>query len=305
MKFTEENIRDIFSKHFKRLGNINLLKIHSGSMNFTCEVKAGQNTYILKAYPLSRSAVAGKEYAVLKEIKKRPLKAPKVHALGEYDGFSYIIYNRIPGEPLDFNLLTSENKRSVCSQIAHNIKQLFEVKFDRFGSLTENENTYSSWKDFLVYEVNTGMEDLKKVNLDIDFPVSYIKDFLLAYVNNYRESPYGLVWSDFNEDNILIADNQLTGFIDFEGCFYGDPQLSLGYLFAREGNSILFQSIRDEMWLFMKISDESIYFYALFRLLRISKYLIEPMPNGRERQPLFDHFRGIKEVLNRLSRSPL
>ena len=302
MKFTEENIRGIFSNHFKRLDNLALLKVYNGAMNFTCEVKAGQSAYILKVYPLSRSAVAAKEYAVLKKIKRLPLKAPKVQATGSYEGFAYIIYKKIPGEPLDFNLLSAEDQKGIAGQVALNIKQLSEVKFDCFGSLTEYEDTFSSWKEFLIQQVNSGVEDLRKVNLDFDFQINHLENFLLEYFRNYRESPCGLVWSDFNEGNILVSNNQLTGFIDFEGCFYGDPQLSLGYLFAKEGDSALFQIIRDEMQLFMKITDESVYFYALLRLLRISKYLMEPMPNGQERDPLFDHFKGIKEVINRIGR---
>jgi hypothetical protein len=52
---------------------------------------------------------------------------------------------------------------------------------------------------------------------------------------------------------------------------------------------------------FVDVKRSHIYFYALLRLLRISKYLSQPLSNGKPRQPIGDYFKGIGTAMNAIS----
>ena len=305
MILSEGYIKQICSGHVKWSEDLLVVKLEHGSMAFIYEVTAGESSFIFKAYPVSRQSVAKKEFDVLKQAGQFPVKIPKVIANGVTDNFSYIIYEKIPGESLDFPLVSDKNKQIISQQIADNLHQISQIQFETAGcgSLTEDEPAYDSWKEFLQKNIASGLENLKKFDSDNTFPLNVIERFMYEFLNSYKEDNCGLVWSDFSQENIIVADNNLTGFIDFEGCFYGDPMLSLGYLYAKEGDSEFFKAIKSGIKSFTKTPDNAICFYALLRLLRISKYLSEPLPAGQTREPVLNYFKGLQETFKFIERN--
>jgi aminoglycoside phosphotransferase (APT) family kinase protein len=305
MILSEGYIKQICSGHLKWSEDLAVVKLEHGSMAFIYEIIAGESSFIFKAYPVSRQSVAKKEFDVLKQAGQSPVKIPKLIANGVTDDFSYIIYEKIPGESLNFGLLGDKNKQIISQQIADNLFQISKIPFrsEGFGSLTEDEPAYDSWKDFLIKNIASGLENLEKFDSGHTFPLNVIERFMYDFLNSYKENSCGLVWSDFSQENIIVADNNLTGFIDFEGCFYGDPMLSLGYLYAKEGDSEFFRYIKAAMKSLIEIPNSTVYFYALLRLLRISKYLSEPLPGGHTREPILNYFKGLKESFKFIERN--
>ncbi len=297
MTLSKADISKVFTEHLKWTGDLIVAKINRGSMAFTYEVCAKESFYIFKAYPFSRYGVAKKEFDILKKAGSFSAKMPRAIAHGGIDEFSYLIYEKIPGESLKFDSLSDENKLVITEQIANNLQQISKIKFESFGSITEDEPAYNSWENFLVKNIDSGLEDLKRYDVNNQLPIKLIEKYMFEFLNAYNKNLYGMVWSDFSEENIIISNSQLSGFVDFEGSFYGDPLLSLGYLYAKEGDSVFFKSIEMRMQSFMDVKDSGVYFYALLRLLRISKHLSEPLPNGQQRMPVLNYFKGLNEIL--------
>jgi aminoglycoside phosphotransferase (APT) family kinase protein len=139
---------------------------------------------------------------------------------------------------------------------------------------------------------------LTEADILANMQVTTIHNYLLNCLETLPNSPDGIVWSDMSQENIIIRNKELAGFIDFEGCFYGDQLLSLGYLFAREGESDFFTHIEKQLRSYINTEKRYIYFYAFLRLLRISQYLSQPLPAGRKRTPVLEYFKGIRIALD-------
>ncbi len=299
---TPGEIRQIFNGHFGHDAGMIITEIHQGAMNFSYEIVRDDKNYILKVYPPARYYMAGREFDLLKKAARvLPHQIPQLHFSGGFNNLSYIIYEKIPGNTLVFDQLSNQNKEIVSSGIADNLIKLFEIKFERFGSLCEEEPTFSSWKEFLSQNIKTGIIDLKQANVFEENQLIKVERFMTDCLDNWQETAYGFVWSDFNQNNIIVNNEELAGFIDFESCFYGDVLLSLGYLFAREGKSEFFLSMEKQLQDFVSVDRSSIYFYAFLRLLRISKYLSQPLSNGKPRGPVWDYFKGIGTAMNAIS----
>ena len=296
---TPGEIRQIFNGHFGHDAEMNVAEIHQGAMNFSYEIARDDKNYILKVYPPARYYMAGREFDLLtRAASVLPHQIPQIHFSGGFNNFSYIIYEKIPGHTLVFDQLSSKNKEIVSSQIAYNLTKLFELKFEIFGSLCEEEPTFLSWEDFLFENIRIGMIELKLANIfDIE-QLEKLEKFMTGCLDNWPDTDYGFVWSDFNQGNIIINNEELVGFIDFESCFYGDVLLSLGYLFAREGESEFFLAMEKQLRAFINVDRSYIYFYAFLRLLRISKYLSQPLSNGKPREPVWDYFKGIGTAMD-------
>ncbi|WP_373564613.1 phosphotransferase [Sphingobacterium sp. E70] len=105
---------------------------------------------------------------------------------------------------------------------------------------------------------------------------------------------------DLKSENIIVNNGEFSAIIDLESCFYGDPLISLGYLYAKEGESSLYLSMAKSFESFVPFKVENIYYYALIRLLRISQHLKTPMPTGKQRETFTSYFKGINNIINHI-----
>jgi len=297
MTYNKENIALIFQTHFQE-SVLSVNEIKAGAMTFKYEVSLPKQKYIIKIYPPSRAFVASKEFNVLNKAAAYPIKIPRVCFINKIQEGSCLIYEKIPGRALNFNALGSKDKERIAMQVAENFTGLRQVQFEGYGSLTEDEPQFDTWRAFLEHNIKRGIDNLRKADVLDNARVTLIHNYLQHCIETLANSRDGIVWSDMSQENIIIRNNELAGFIDFEGCFYGDQLLSLGYLFAREGESDFFMHIEKQLQPYINIEKRYIYFYAFLRLLRISEYLSKPLPNGRKRIPIFEYFKGIRLALN-------
>src|ERR1700743_2351447 len=188
---TPGEIRQIFNGHFGHDAEMNVAEIHQGAMNFSYEIARDDKNYILKVYPPARYDMAGREFDLLtRAASVLPHQIPQVHFSGGFNNFSYIIYEKIPGHTLVFDQLSSKNKEIVSSRIAYNLTKLFELKFDRFGSLCEEEPTFLSWKDFLFENIRTGMIELERANIFNKDQFDGLEKFMTDCSHKLEETQY-------------------------------------------------------------------------------------------------------------------
>jgi aminoglycoside phosphotransferase (APT) family kinase protein len=299
MSYKKEDIALIFQTHFHE-SVLSINEIKGGAMTFKYEVSLPKQKYIIKIYPPSRAFVASKEFYILSKAAAYPVKIPHVCFTGTAKDCSYLIYQKIPGRVLNFSLLGSKDKERISMQVAENLAGLRQVRFEGYGSLTEDEPLFETWKAFLSYNVKQGIDNLIKTGVLDNVQIETMHNYLQNCLESLPNSPDGIVWSDMSQENIIIRNKELAGFIDFEGCFYGDQLLSLGYLFAREGESDFFTHIEKQLLPYINTEKKYIYFYAFLRLLRISQYLSVPLPAGRKRTPVLEYFKGIRLAIDKI-----
>ena len=246
MSYNKEDMALIFQTHFHE-SVVSINEIKAGAMTFKYEVGLPKQKYIIKIYPPSRAFVASKEFYILSKAAAHPIKIPRVCFTGTAKDCSYLIYEKIPGRVLNFSLLGSKDKELISAQIVENLSGLRRVRFEGYGSLTEDEPLFETWEAFLSHNIEHGINNLINAGVLDNIEVTAIHSYLQHCMESLSDSPYGMVWSDMSEENIIIRNRELAGFIDFEGCFYGDQLLSLGYLFAREGESDFFTHIEKQL----------------------------------------------------------
>jgi Ser/Thr protein kinase RdoA (MazF antagonist) len=184
--------------------------------------------------------------------------------------------------------------------LVDNLKKFSELPSFEFGNVTEDEFRFPDWNMFLRTTVNEGLSSLKNANILVPTEFKKVNSYMRQHRLLNDASCMGMVWGDAKPENIIVADGKLEAILDFESCFYGDPILALGYLFAKESRSPFFISVLKHFNDFISIEEDDIYFYAILRLLRMSKYLNTPMPTGLTRIPITSYFRGIQESLKNI-----
>ena len=211
----------------------------------------------------------------------------------------YLIYKFIEGKPLSSlsPAFSPAQLKNITAQVFDNIAAFSKEEVQGFGFLFTNEKKEDSWQDFLLEAINRGELYLPSIK---EFDASTINALLHFAKKQWADVDLknpNFVWNDFSQDNIIIKDNTLAGFIDFEGCIAGDPVMALGYLFAIEGSSGFFAAMRANYEKHYFVSYERILFYAIIRLFRLSKYIHLSFPTGIKRDPLLVYFKGFLEAI--------
>lgn len=275
--------KEIINMYFKNAYNI--YEINRGVMNFKFQFSSNSRDYILRCYPKGREYLAELEFKYLSLFISKDIKAPVVkYFSSEYPG--YIIYEKINGVCLSeiFENLTPSSQINLCNEITENYKKISYIKTSGCGvMLNYNSFIFDKWKDFLLYEINKSLHYLN--NIKSEFNITVLRIYLEQFISKYLVEKKSLVWSDFHPDNIIVSnEGKLAGFIDFEGLIGGDPLLGLGYLQAKEYNSVFFKQIYSSYS--MSACKDIIDFYSIVRYLRLVVYEQFNLPNGSFRTPI-------------------
>lgn len=275
--------KEIINKYFKNAYNV--YEINRGVMNFKFHFSSDCRDYILRCYPKGREHLAELEFKYLNLFISKGIKAPIVRFYSsEYPG--YIIYEKIKGVCLSdaFESLSPSSQINLCNEITENYKEISYIKTSGCGVMLNYDSfIFDNWKDFLLYEIDKSLRYLD--NIKSEFNITVLKKYLEQFISKYLVEKKFLVWSDFHPDNIIVSnEGKLAGFIDFEGLIGGDPLLGLGYLQAKEYNSVFFKLIYSSY----NISSckEIIDFYSIVRYLRLVIYERLNLPNGTIRTPV-------------------
>lgn len=270
--------------------------IYRGGMNYVYAITLPEHKVMLKVYPPSRAYIAGSEYKMLLNAYQNGVKVPEVINFGTYKNLGFIIYHHIPGEDLRFDQLNANQQVFFSTTLVENLRKFSELSAPHFGNVTEEGVTYGNWSNFLKETIKVGIENLNDAQVISKKKLVSITNYLNHYKKDLKYA--GMAWGDLKSENIIVNKGEFEAIIDLESCFYGDPLISLGYLYAKEGDSPFYFSIAKSFETFIPFKIEDIYYYALIRLIRISQYLKTPMPTGKTRDPITNYFKGINIIIN-------
>ncbi|WP_333577730.1 phosphotransferase [Sphingobacterium sp.] len=297
MNILKNEIEDLVQKQFGKKP-ISVEAIYQGGMNYVYTIDLSDQIVMLKAYPPSRSNITEFEYNMLLRAYERGVKVPQVISFGKHNVFGFLFYHYIPGKDLKLEDLSSDQQVSFASDLMENITKFSELKSPVFGAIDQVDSSYDSWNCFLTDTIETGLVNLKSIELISAGKFQDICSFLKQYRKHDHQT--GMAFGDLKSENIIVNEGKLAAIVDLESCFYGDPLISLGYLYAREGLSQFYLSTERSFKSFITFEVEDVYFYALIRLLRISQYLKNPMPTGKRRDPITTYFKGINNIINNI-----
>lgn len=306
---TESEFKNILNDHTSDTFE-SFEKIQKGVMNhiylITCQ--GTSKKYIIRAYPNSRAKTVGYEPEVLKALNQASVKSPKFIARSEPGASkAYMIYEYLPGRTLDdvFDSLSPEKQEALANEIVDNLLKIYQIQVEGFGPLVDSfKGSFDEWRKFVFYIYGNGINHVRKIaGLHSEMLQTFEASFQTNLIQN--SNPKGLVWLDFHPQNIIVTDDgRLSGFIDFEEMLYGDIELALGYLYAREGSSTFYKAVIESYGSIMATPiKERLESFAIFRVFRIAPYLSKELPTGAKRDSLFKIFQGMNEINNRFEKS--
>lgn len=93
-----------------------------------------------------------------------------------------------------------------------------------FGYMHNKELQASSWKDAFFKMVKSVLNDGKKHHVDLGFEYDHIFNIYQKYADVLDEvtQPHFIHW-DCWDSNVFVSDGKVTGILDFERGFFGDP----------------------------------------------------------------------------------
>lgn len=152
-------------------------------------------------------------------------------------GGEYLILERLPGANLEmvWPTLAPAEQRHVISELASIVHQLHTLPLADWMTNPWVEDTVANrrWRDayhappamsaHLVESAIAARPDLHRVLTDI---ACFIEERIAACV----DEPQCFVHTDLHFRNVIVADGQVTGLIDFEGSRLGSPDVELDML---------------------------------------------------------------------------
>lgn len=300
MNLDINTIRQLIYNEFSEFPK-NLIRISMGVMNFNFEFEVNTSKYIIRISPFGKDAKTEFEYSIMSKLYESGCMVPEPICFSNNSSSPFMIYKRLEGNPLSSILNLSEKvAASLSKEIVGNLNCLTEQIGHRYGANSINDLPFQNWNDFLGHSIDEGKYYLSKDRFFNDQTLDSFVGFMKEYSRHIVISEPRLVWSDLSRDNIIERKKQLVGFVDFEGCFFGDPMLSLGYFFALEGKSTLFNSISTEFSKYYTFTDKTITFYAILRLFRLAQYLNSPLPIGIKRDSPLEYFKGLRIAISQI-----
>ncbi len=216
-----------------------------------------------------------------------------------------MIYKKIEGISLGerFAVLSNSAQRELGHRLASTLSTLTQVRFEGAGELADAwRATDSSWRAFAHRSFLEGVLAVRANGLieeKLDRALYELEGQVDSYVGSEANAS---VWVDISLENIIVdSDGNFQGVIDFESVLAGNPLLTLGSCYARYGEHEFFHSIvRSWPVPLTEMQWKQVYYYAVFRTLRVAKYADQPLPTGLSRAPLVSVFPGFALALERL-----
>jgi len=172
---------------------------------------------------------------------KLGLATPKIRAQGELEGWSYLVMDRIPGQPLSvvWDLLAPDDRRRLCHDIGRTAARLHDLEVQDVIDLEPEWHAFiaEQRRGVLAQQARTNLESRWQLQIE-----SYLDSVPLP-----EEAPK-LLHTELAREHFFAEQRagrwELSGLLDFEPAMMGHPEYefaSVG-LFVSRGESELLQA---------------------------------------------------------------
>lgn len=197
---------------------------------------------VLKLYPQADGNASSVEASVLSAVDGAlPVAAPRAHATGDWDGWSYLLMSRLPGMPLDVAWpgMPAQGRAELAAQAGELLAALHRVPPPAIPGWYPD----MPWPQFVARQRAACEQSQRDLGLAAQW-ADQIPGFL-ASITLPDEEPV-LLHTEVMRQHLLVEPDpwRLTGLIDFESAMCGAREYefaAVGVFFA-EGDAGLLQS---------------------------------------------------------------
>lgn len=140
----------------------------------------------------------------------------------------FLISTRLPGEPVfdGWNDLSEDDRERLAHAAGRHLAVIHQERFPRFGKLRDiaSGGGFERWSDYIVDYFQRYAAQARELSiLDGEFEreISMALEAERGLLDALEDGR--LVHSDYHFENILHVSTDITGIIDFEWAFAGDP----------------------------------------------------------------------------------
>lgn len=237
-----ETINSICNSIFGSKNKIkSVQEFKSGLFNSSYFIELENIKWVLRAAPNKVSRIfQHEEFLMQREYNLYPYFAPVLKIIPKihYSDFShqiidrdYVIQNFIKGLLWDEvkDNLTSQENESLWKQLGKIAFSIHKIKGKTFG-LPHPMEMFTDWSDAVIYIVEMMYDDL----IDLEIEASGIDEFIWllkegrTFLDEFKEPCliHGDLWPKnvlINKDNKSDSEFKITGLLDSERAFWGDP----------------------------------------------------------------------------------
>ena len=221
----------------RALGSVGLrprhaLAIPGGCAYWTFDVDGAR----IARFPRNRDVAESthRELALLPELaEKLSFAIPDPTHDGVWQGQPFFVYRRILGRPLEPDDATVE----ILDALGAMLGELHEFPVERAAPLLGTGDPGSAWRDHLE-ELWTTIESEALPAMEPDLGDRVAREYHAFLATDFN-FPHCVVHNDLGLEHILINDSTstLSGFIDFESAWIGDPAVDFVPLRADLGRA--------------------------------------------------------------------
>jgi len=226
--------------------------------------------HVLKLFPPHAFAERDVEATALAAVAGRlPVPTPAVEAIGEHDGWGYVLMQRLQGESLAtaWPRLDGATRLRLVERVGELLAALHALAPPALGP--------EDWDAFVAAQRETAVERQRKRGLDEAW-LAQIPAFLAAI--DFATPRRALLHTEVMREHLLLDDGELSGLFDFEPAMVGAPEYELAAvgIFVTGGEPGLFPAL---MRAYGVASDPArLLGYALVHRYSNLKWYLERMP---------------------------
>ncbi|MDX1435824.1 MAG: aminoglycoside phosphotransferase family protein [Anaerolineales bacterium] len=138
-----------------------------------------------------------------------------------------IVLTRLPGASIaeSKGSLRPEELNSLAAESGRALAALHQLSFDRFGDFAGlQRNPFSTWREFFLDYAGRYLADARGASLLSPAQSEQLDEILeeaAPLLDEVRQAVF--IHSDYHYENILQQNGELSGLLDFEWAYAGDP----------------------------------------------------------------------------------
>lgn len=154
----------------------------------------------------------------------------------------YFIMEFIEGTPFNKvkESLPIEEVEGIQRQIGEYSRRINACKGEKFGYFHDGDQLRGSWTEAFRRMIDDVIADGRDLNVEL--PISYFdieKEIEKRIYSLQEVTQPSLVHWDLWDGNVFIHEGKISGIVDFERAFWGDPLIE--YYFGKMGHSVAFE----------------------------------------------------------------
>ena len=158
-----------------------------------------------------------------KIIERVDVRLPEIIEMGVIDSHDFTVYERLPGDDIEnvYSSLSNQEKKSLAEEVAEIQRRISLVDQQHFERILH-------WKDYLLEIVARSEREILSHGLCNPKFVGLVRKEInteAGYFNEIR--PVAFLY-DLSVRNVMVLKGKVTGIIDVDDVWLGDPLLAIG-----------------------------------------------------------------------------